>query len=171
MSVRQNVPALERILDTPAAADRVRLEGEGPAGRLPLTTELLRRAPSGDLFGLTQNAGMGWDPQALGRPEYLIVSTQGGLRDEDGRPVALGHHTGHWEIGLLVRRAAERTGLSQTSVVEEAISQLLQRLDAEQEERRRRVDDILDDIRGLLTDEDRAALSTDFLYDDDGLPA
>ncbi|SEP61133.1 antitoxin VapB [Microlunatus flavus] len=71
----------------------------------------------------------------------------------------------------LVRQAAERTGLSQTSVVEEAISQLLRRLDAEQEERRRRVDEILDDMRDLLTDEDRAALSTDFLYDENGLPA
>ena len=71
----------------------------------------------------------------------------------------------------LVRQAAERTGLSQTSVVEEAISQLLRRLDAEQDERRRRVDEILDDIRGLLTDEDRAALDTDFLYDENGLPA
>ena len=71
----------------------------------------------------------------------------------------------------LVRQAAERTGLSQTSVVEEAISQLLRRLDAEQDERRRRVDEILDDIRGLLTDEDRAALNSDFLYDENGLPA
>ena len=71
----------------------------------------------------------------------------------------------------LVRQAAERTGLSQTSVVEEAISQLLRRLDAEQDERRRRVDEILDDIRGLLTDEDRAALNTDFLYDENGRPA
>ncbi len=35
------------------------------------------------------------------------MSTQGGLRDSDGSPIALGYHTGHWEIGLLVRAAAE----------------------------------------------------------------
>ena len=31
----------------------------------------------------------------------------GGLRGNDGEPIALGYHTGHWEIGLLVREAAE----------------------------------------------------------------
>jgi putative YjhG/YagF family dehydratase len=68
---------------------------------------MLRGEPSGNLFGLTQDAGMGWNPRELGRPEYLIISTQGGLRGDDGTPLALGYHTGHWEIGLLVRRAAE----------------------------------------------------------------
>ena len=79
----------------------------GPAGSLPLTEELLRHAPSGDLFGWTQNAGMGWSPAALGQKEFLILSTHGGLRAEDGRPIALGYHTGHWEVGLLVKAAAE----------------------------------------------------------------
>jgi putative YjhG/YagF family dehydratase len=50
---------------------------------------------------------MGWDPGKTGREPFLILSTQGGLRAEDGRPVALGYHTGHWEVGLLVREAAE----------------------------------------------------------------
>ena len=84
-----------------------RLAAAGPAGRLPVTPEMLLTEPSGHLFGLTQNAGMGWDPAETGRPPYLILSTQGGLREADGRPVALGYHTGHWEIGLLVREAAE----------------------------------------------------------------
>ncbi len=101
------LPGLPEILDTPTASDDVRLLGDAPAGELPLTPEMLRTEPSGNLFGLTQNAGMGWNPRDLRRPEYLIVSTQGGLRDADGRPVALGYHTGHWEIGLLVKRAAE----------------------------------------------------------------
>lgn len=104
---RPSPPPLERILDTPGLAAGTRLAGEGPAGRLPLTPEMLLREPSGNLFGLTQDAGMGWDPRALGGPEYLIVSTHGGLRAEDGAPIALGLHTGHWELGLLVRRAAE----------------------------------------------------------------
>lgn len=80
---------------------------EGPAGVLPLTDALLRHAPSGDLFGLSQNVGMGWAPSGSADPQFLILSTQGGVRAPDGRPVALGYHTGHWEIGLLVEAAAD----------------------------------------------------------------
>jgi len=40
--------------------------------------------------------------------QVLILSTQGGIRAEDGRPIALGYHTGHWEVGLLMRAAAEQ---------------------------------------------------------------
>lgn len=79
----------------------------GPTGRLPLDADRLRHAPSGDLFGWTQNAGMGLDPKRLGQPEYLILSTHGGLRADDGTPIALGYHTGHWEVGLLVQAAAQ----------------------------------------------------------------
>ncbi|MDX1933401.1 MAG: YjhG/YagF family D-xylonate dehydratase [Capsulimonadales bacterium] len=79
----------------------------GPAGELPLTEEMLLRRPSGDIFGLSQNAGMGWDPARLDRREFLILSTQGGIRAEDGTPIALGYHTGHWEVGLLMKAAAE----------------------------------------------------------------
>lgn len=100
-------PPLEAVLGSAAAVEAGRIEGEGGSGRLPLTPVLLRSAPSGDLFGLTQNVGMGWNAAALGGPEYVIVSTAGGIRREDGTPVALGYHTGHWEIGLLVREAAE----------------------------------------------------------------
>jgi putative YjhG/YagF family dehydratase len=84
----------------------VTARGAGPEGRLPLTAELLRSRPSGDLFGWTQNAGMGWDPSTLGRREFLILSTHGGMRAPDGSPIALGYHTGHWEVGLLVEAAA-----------------------------------------------------------------
>ena len=38
---------------------QIQTRATGPAGRLPLTEELLLNSPSGDLFGLTQNAGMG----------------------------------------------------------------------------------------------------------------
>ncbi|MCA9153052.1 MAG: dihydroxy-acid dehydratase, partial [Planctomycetales bacterium] len=85
----------------------IRTTGPGPEGLLPLTPELLLEAPSGDLFGMTQAAGMGWDPQQLLRDQVLILSTMGGVRAEDGHPVALGYHTGHWEVGLLVREVAE----------------------------------------------------------------
>lgn len=81
--------------------------GAGPIGRLPITEQMLLDSPSGDLFGMTQNAGMGWDASQLARPQYLILSTQGGIRDENGKPIALGYHTGHWEVGLLMRAAAE----------------------------------------------------------------
>ena len=81
--------------------------GHGPVGRLPITESMLLDEPSGTMFGLTQAAGMGWDPAQLGRPPYLILSTQGGVRGEDGKPIALGYHTGHWVVGLLVKAAAE----------------------------------------------------------------
>lgn len=84
----------------------VRTRARGPAGTLPLTPSFLRERASGDVFGLSQDAGMGWDPGELNRPSYLILSTMGGLREPDGRPVALGYHTGHWEIGLMVEAAA-----------------------------------------------------------------
>src|SRR5438309_8750934 len=95
------------LLTTDPAAFEVTTAGTGPAGRLPLTAEMLRDSPSGDVFGLTQNAGMGWNPVELARDEFLILSTQGGIRAPDGRPVALGYHTGHWEVGLLMHAAAE----------------------------------------------------------------
>ena len=86
---------------------QLQTHADGAAGSLPLTRELLLNSPSGDLFGMMQNVGMGWNPTEAGRRQFLILSTQGGLRAADGRPVALGFHTGHWEIGLLVREAAE----------------------------------------------------------------
>ncbi len=79
----------------------------GPAGALPLEPADLLERPSGDVFGWTLNAGMGWQPDAMRRPEVLILSTQGGIRENDGSPLALGYHTGHWEVGLLMRAAAE----------------------------------------------------------------
>jgi len=85
----------------------VTTKADGPAGSLPLTDQMLREWPSGDLFGLTQNAGMGWTATEVARDPYLILSTQGGLRAADGRAIALGYHTGHWEIGILVQEAAE----------------------------------------------------------------
>ncbi|MCX7701232.1 MAG: dihydroxy-acid dehydratase, partial [Gemmataceae bacterium] len=101
-------PRQSAILDStdPAIYD-LQTQSPGPAGRLPLTDVLLREAPSGDLFGWSQNVGMGWNPAELGRPEFLILSTHGGMRAEDGTPIALGYHTGHWEVGLLVKAAAE----------------------------------------------------------------
>jgi putative YjhG/YagF family dehydratase len=85
----------------------VRSKAAGPAGTLPITPEMLLKRPSGDLFGWTQNAGMGWDAAAMGGKEYLILSTHGGIRAADGTPVALGYHTGHWEVGLLMDAAAK----------------------------------------------------------------
>ncbi|MCC3372044.1 YjhG/YagF family D-xylonate dehydratase [Cohnella sp. REN36] len=86
---------------------QVETNAPGPSGKLPLTPELLLNSPSGDLFGWTQNVGMGWRPDRLRGREILILGTLGGIRNEDGTPAALGYHTGHWEIGLLMRAAAE----------------------------------------------------------------
>ncbi|MDE2127930.1 MAG: YjhG/YagF family D-xylonate dehydratase [Armatimonadetes bacterium] len=84
----------------------VQTRATGPVGALPLTAEMLRHEPSGNLFGWSQDVGMGLPPQSLGLPEFLLLSTQGGIRRPDGAPLALGYHTGHWEVGLLMETAA-----------------------------------------------------------------
>ncbi|MEZ6070666.1 MAG: YjhG/YagF family D-xylonate dehydratase [Pirellulales bacterium] len=100
-------PTEGRILgDDFGPLDDLRTHAAGPAGSLPLDDAMLKHQPCGNVFGLSQNAGMGWDPQALTGPQYLILGTQGGIRAEDGTPVALGYHTGHWEVGLLMEEAA-----------------------------------------------------------------
>ena len=94
------------LFDTPEDNYVLRTQAAGPPGALPLTDEMLREWPSGHLFGLSQNAGMGWKAEELGRHQWLILSTQGGMRDAAGQAVALGYHTGHWEIAEQVRAAA-----------------------------------------------------------------
>ncbi len=98
---------LARILDSgDRALFDVPSKAKGPAGALPLTPQMLVDRPSGDIFGWTMNAGMGWEPSRLGGAEVLILSTHGGLRAPDGTPIALGYHSGHWEVNLLVEAAA-----------------------------------------------------------------
>src|SRR3954454_22764947 len=92
--------------DTPILAD-VFTNAPGAEGSLPLTEDMLLNSPSGDLFALSQNVGMGWDPAEITRTQVLILSTQGGIRADDGTPIALGYHTGHWEVGLLMQAAAK----------------------------------------------------------------
>ena len=99
--------ALDDILESPVSVYDLRTKAAGPAGSLPLTEEMLLNWASGDIFGLSQDAGMGWRPDLIGAREFLILSTSGGIRAEDGKPIALGYHTGHWEVGLLMRVAAE----------------------------------------------------------------
>ncbi|MDF2670788.1 MAG: dehydratase [Paenibacillus sp.] len=89
----------------------IRTNAPGPQGKLPLTPEMLADNPSGDLFGMSQNVGMGWKPTRLMGKQILILSTQGGIRSDTGEPIALGYHTGHWEIGLLTKAAAEEITL------------------------------------------------------------
>jgi xylonate dehydratase len=95
-----------QILESSPEVFAVRTKAPGPSGSLPLTEQMLLNWASGDLFGLSQDAGMGWDPRHVGRKEFLILSTSGGIRADDGTPVALGYHTGHWEVGLLMQAAA-----------------------------------------------------------------
>ena len=103
-----NNTAINSIIDSgDQSLFDIHTRAQGPAGSLPLTPEMLLTRPSGDLFGLTQNAGMGWDPRKLGGKEILLLSTHGGIRAADGTPIALGYHTGHWEVGLLMEAAAE----------------------------------------------------------------
>jgi len=98
---------LSSILESPDDVYTLVSRTKGPDGKLPLTDEILRHSPSGFLFGWTQNVGMGLQPELLGKQEFLILSTHGGLRADDGSAIALGYHSGHWEVGLLVKAAAE----------------------------------------------------------------
>lgn len=72
--------SLRSLLDSDPSLFDVQTTAAGPAGQLPLTAELLLHAPSGDVFGLSMDVGMGWDPAQVGRQEFLILSTQGGIR-------------------------------------------------------------------------------------------
>ncbi len=94
-------------METNSDIYQVTTHAQGPAGQLPLDADFLRNAPSGDVFGLTQDAGMGWPAGQLRRKEFLIPSTLGGLRAPDGTPIALGYHVGHWEVGQLTQATAE----------------------------------------------------------------
>jgi xylonate dehydratase len=105
---RTRIATLDEILPSEeTCAKDLLTRAAGPAGRLPLTEEMLIERPSGDLFGWTEDAGMGWNPAEIGAPEFLLLSTQGGIRAADGCPVALGYHSGHWELGLMATAAAE----------------------------------------------------------------
>lgn len=99
---------VEDVLGTGAPADtwQILTHASGPAGAVPFTEEFLIENPSGDHFGMTQNAGMGWAPAELMRKQFVILSTAGGLRENDGTPIALGLHTGHFELSKQVEAAA-----------------------------------------------------------------
>jgi putative YjhG/YagF family dehydratase len=99
--------SLDQITESDRAVFQIRSKAPGPQGSVPITPAMLLEKPSGDLFGWAQNAGMGWNPAKLGGKEILILSTHGGIRRPDGTAIALGYHTGHWEVGLLMQEAAE----------------------------------------------------------------
>ena len=97
-------PYLERASKADIYSVKTRVPA--PPGKVELTAEMLRSGSSGDLFRFPQNVGMGWNPAELLGKEFQILSTLGGLRDENGKPIALGHHTGHFELDELVEIAA-----------------------------------------------------------------
>jgi putative YjhG/YagF family dehydratase len=100
-------PNATKILDSgDPSLYAVITHGPGPQGKLPLRAEMLSTSPSGDLFGMSEDAGMGWPPETLAGPQYVMLSTLGGLRAEDGSPLALGYHTGHFELGPALAAAA-----------------------------------------------------------------
>ncbi|MBT4126367.1 MAG: YjhG/YagF family D-xylonate dehydratase [Chloroflexi bacterium] len=89
------------------ATREIQTHADGPKGTVPFTAEFLIEEPSGNHFGMTQNAGMGWNPSELMRKQFIILSTVGGVKEEDGSPVALGLHTGHFELVDMVSAAAK----------------------------------------------------------------
>jgi putative YjhG/YagF family dehydratase len=101
--------SLEDILDSrDDGIYNIITDALGPQGELPLTGNLLKDSPSGDIFGMSQSAGMGAEASKLNQEQFLLLSTQGGVRSSDGTPIALGYHTGHFELGLLAEAAAQQ---------------------------------------------------------------
>src|SRR5688500_14682010 len=87
------------ILESSPEVFAVRTKAPGPAGCLPQTEQMLLNWASCDMNGRSHDAAMGRDPRHVGRKEFLILSNIGGIRADDGTPVALGYPTGHWEGG------------------------------------------------------------------------
>ena len=96
----------DNFLGLSDSAYDVRTKAPARSGSLPFTEEMLRNLPSGDLFGWSHNVGMGWRPDLITTDQVLILTTSGGIRQDDGQPIALGYHTGHWEVNLVAREAA-----------------------------------------------------------------
>jgi hypothetical protein len=98
---------LHKYFESPAP-ETLRTHADGPSGKLPLSDEILRNWSSGDLFGLTQSVGMGFDPRRVLGDQYLILSTQGGVRNPDGTPVAVGYKTRHRGKRFIVQTAGQQ---------------------------------------------------------------
>ncbi len=108
MDEKTNSISIHDILGSPNNPDSWELitTTAGPSGKLPYTSDFLINDASGFHFGMSQNAGMGWNPSELLRKQFAILSTSGGLRNPDGTPIALGLHIGHFELASLVREAS-----------------------------------------------------------------
>ena len=98
---------LQAIDSLDAKSYAVATRAAGPQGSLPLTDEMLSALAQRRSVRPQRKtpAWVGARPKWPDRSSCCL-STQGGVRADDGTPVALGYHTGHWEVGLLVREAA-----------------------------------------------------------------
>ena len=96
----------ENFPELPEEAYSVRTKIPARSGELPFTEAMLRELPSGDLFGWSHNIAMGVHADLMTSEQVLILTTAGGIRADDGTAVALGYHTGHWEVSLVAAEAA-----------------------------------------------------------------
>lgn len=100
--------SLKELLENNNDIYNIQTKADGPKGKLPLTAEMLLNLPSGDLFGMTMNTGMGWNSSKLLGNQIMIISTKAGLRGKDGNPTALGLHSGHYELDIQTEVIAEQ---------------------------------------------------------------
>jgi hypothetical protein len=68
-------PGFQDFQSEKTSVYNIQTVADGPAGNLPLTDQMLRQSPSGDLFGLSQNVGMGWNAAGAADRQVLILST------------------------------------------------------------------------------------------------
>ena len=76
-------------------------------------------------------------------------------------------------VHALAKEAARRTGMSQTSVIEQALTRMLEQLrePADSSDKVASAMKIAEEFGRGLSPEQRASLSTERLYDERGLPA
>ena len=91
---------LESVLDSgDASLFDVATHAPGPSGALPLTADVVLHAAFRQPLWVQpeRRHGLG-SRRRLGGGDVIILSTHGGLQGADGKAVAFGLHTGHWEV-------------------------------------------------------------------------
>ena len=80
----------------------------GPGGKLPLTEQMLANWASGDLFGLSQDAGMGWEASLVGRNKRFPADHETPVDRDRSTPGSLDAGEATQQRGLSRSRGPEQ---------------------------------------------------------------